>query len=318
MRWQRFLIDLVSSSVGAAAGAATLPAAGPIGAAAAKVVADKSMAALLNEFVEAQNDQLNRIEAINQDMQCRLIRLEQGMNVLLDGPWRTALLHIQEAAHSPDRSDEEIVEARKKLLEAYSLSRNALRSSCVAQELAALYALSGDSGSVRRWLARAYDSGLEELKNQGWQAAEVLKPENNEARTITALEDIRNRALSSYIRIRTIRARPILDIGGDMFATRQGVSLVTFNDERLDDKPIYDKVIFASADTEIARRLVQGLEQLLDDLAQLRLACIVAGIDQSELPPPYHSTYGGVRVRNSDTFAKIELEPSFWIDIIYH
>jgi hypothetical protein len=101
MGWQDFLIKVASASAGAATGVAVLPAGGPVAAAAAGAAANKSTEALISEFVQARNGQLNRIEAINRDMQYRLIRLERGMGDLLDEPWRTALLHIREAANSP-------------------------------------------------------------------------------------------------------------------------------------------------------------------------------------------------------------------------
>lgn len=284
MRWQDFLIKIASSTAGAAAGAATLPAGGPIVAAAARAAADKSMEALLSEFVLAQNDQLDRIEAINQDMQCRLIRLEQGMSDLLDEPWRTARLHIQEAANSPGRFNEDITEARKLLLKAYTISRDDLRSSWIAQELAAVYALSDDVNSVRRWLASAYESGLKGLKNQIWQAAEGLESE------IQKQEQAYEKWYKHLVRTKQWP-------WGDL---PYGVCSIQLIDGNLSPKPGPFKRTRNSRDgfanTEMVRRLVQGLEGLFNDLAQLWRACIGAGIDKYELPLPHGYYYEGMRV----------------------
>ena len=121
MSWQGFLSEIASS-----------------------VAANKTAKAVLGEFIQAQEDQFRRIEAINQDMQYQLIRPGQGTEGLLDEPWRTALLCIRQAADSPYRFNEAMAEAHEKLLEAYAISRDSLRCSWIAQELAAAYAISGD------------------------------------------------------------------------------------------------------------------------------------------------------------------------------
>jgi len=295
MRWQDFLSKVASSTAGAAAGAATLPVGGPIGAAAAGAAANKSTEALINEFVQAQNEQLNRIEAINQDMQFRLLRLEQGMSVLLDGPWRTALFHIREAANRPHHFNEEITEARNELGKAYAMSTDDLRCSWIAQDLAAVYALSGDFSSVRRWLASAYESGLKGLNDQIWQAAKTIESEAE-------------KHTKDYERYRKDKKRYL--------ASRPStLSHVKFKDELSTPGPRPFKhtgFYEVFADTVTVFQLVQGLGKLFNDLAQLRRTCIRAGIDQSTLPLPYTPDRGGIRVATN--FAGADFDTLTYFD----
>src|ERR1700730_12863047 len=99
------------------------------------------------------------------------------MNKLLARPWRTALRHIDEAAHRPQHANEHLTAACNLLLEALEMSRDDSRFSWIAQDLAVVYALSHDAESARRWFNNAYNSGLKGLKAQIWQAAETIGAE---------------------------------------------------------------------------------------------------------------------------------------------
>jgi hypothetical protein len=239
---------------------------------------------MIAEFLQAQRDQFERIEAIDQDMQHTLIGLERGMTDLVDGPWRTALARIQEAADNPRDLTEMLTGAHESLLEAYGMSRDNLRHSWIAQDLAAVYALSGDFRNVRRWLAMAYASGLKGVKDQLWRAAEVIESET----------ETHAPAYKSYLEQRS-RARS----GRDMPRVPHELCSVDFRDEMIisGPRPFKKAGWYGSlADATIVRGIVQGLERLFHDLAQLRRTCIGAGIDQRDLPQPYEPDEGGIRV----------------------
>jgi len=131
-------------------------AGGPIAVVAAGAAAENLSESLLAQFMGAHTDQMQRIEALRQEMRGRLIGLQDTVGGLLDAPWRTALAHIEEAARRPPRRAQELELARVRLFEAWgvaeglfgrnakSLDPAALRCPLIAQQLAAVYTFLGE------------------------------------------------------------------------------------------------------------------------------------------------------------------------------
>jgi hypothetical protein len=251
---------------------------------ASSVAANKTARAKLSEFTQAQEDHFRRIEAINQDMQYRLIPSGPEAGGLLDAPWRTALMSIRQAADSPHRFNAAMAEAHEKLLEAYAESRDSLGRSWIAQELAAAYALAGDLRNAKRWLETAYRSGLKGVNDQLWKAAAIIEQETEK----------HTQAHQSYQKQRS-QAKAISDLP----RLPHGLCRILFRDEGVSPGPGPFKETGwngAFADATMVHRVMQGLGRLFDDLAQLRRACLQAGIDHRDLPRPYDPFQGGVRV----------------------
>jgi hypothetical protein len=272
---------------------------------ASAVAANRTAKPVLAEFIPAQEDQFRRIEAVNQDLQYQLIRPVPGAEGLLDEPWRTALRCIQQAAGRPSRVTAAMAEAQENLLEAYAISRDSLRCSWIAQELAAAYAISGDLRNAKRWLESAYRPGLKGLKDQLWKAAEIIEAETeNHAR-----------AYQSYLEQRS-RART----RGNFPDFPQKLCSIGFRDEMSAPGPRPFKQAGwygAAADATVVHRVVQGLGKLFNDLAQLRRTCLQARIDQHDLPLPYDPSKGGIRVasfvsgESFDSLAYFDTSPPY-------
>jgi len=248
------------------------------------VAANETAKPVLGEFIQAQEDQFRRIEAINQDLQYQLIRPGPGTEGLLDEPWRTALRCIRQAAGRPDRFTAAMDEAQENLLAAYATSRDSLRCSWIAQELAAAYAISGDLRNAKRWLESAYRPGLKGLKDQLWKAAEIIESETENYA----------RAYQSYLE-QSSQART----RGNFPDLPHELCRIGFRDERSapGPRPFRQEGWYsASADAAAVHRIVQGLGKLFNDLAQLRRTCLQARIDQYDLPLPYDHNHGGIRV----------------------
>lgn len=174
MGWRRYLAKTVSATTGAAAGAGVTVVAGPIGGAAAGAVVQQATESMLDELIAAQNDHLQDLAALNRELRDRLIGVQASVDTIIDGPWRTARLYIEEAArmHDARQRGNNLELARQRLYDAWGMANNAMRRSAVAQELSALCALINDRSGVERWLDRASDNSDEAVKEQ---SREVLK-----------------------------------------------------------------------------------------------------------------------------------------------
>lgn len=144
--------SILSTAAGTAAGVATLPAGGPVAAAVANKAATAATEAVMDQFTEAENSILSRIDEMNREMRGRLVDLQAGVDALLDKDYRAALLHLEEAARVPERAPGELQAARSKLFDAWGAANTPTRRYLVAQHLAVVYALLGDANMVKRWL----------------------------------------------------------------------------------------------------------------------------------------------------------------------
>lgn len=177
MDWPSFLRKVVSSAAGAAAGAAVVPG-GPVAVAAAQAAAGRLSDDLLAQFMGAHLDQMQRIEQLNQEMRSRLIGLQNAVGGLLDGPWRTALAHIEEAARRPGHRAQELELARIHLFEAWGVGQAlldrdprsqdpaAVRCPLIAQQIAAVYGFLGEPLNAVHWLIESYKESRNQLDNQ--------------------------------------------------------------------------------------------------------------------------------------------------------
>jgi hypothetical protein len=166
MSWSSFVRSILSTAAGTAAGAATLPAGGPIAAAVANKAATNAAEAIMDQFMEAENSILSRIDEINREMKGRLVDLQAGVDALLDKDYRAALLHLEEAARVPERAPGELQAARSKLFDAWGAANTPIRKYLVAQHLAVVYALLNDSDMVKRWLMSSLEGVQAEVSGQ--------------------------------------------------------------------------------------------------------------------------------------------------------
>ncbi|MEV6487781.1 hypothetical protein AB0M20_03940 [Actinoplanes sp. NPDC051633] len=195
-RMGTFLVDLVSATIGAAAGAAGTVAGGPVAGAAAAVAGSRISGALITAFVGAQGDQLDSLESMNRNLGGRLALVEAGLfrvgrstqstqdeirrlsgelkgvgsevrnaradlQVQLEEPWQSAIVYLQHAAMPEQQRStrqEYLRHARAKLIEAHSTARNDAKRGLIGQRLAATAIMLGDIPSARQWLLEAYPS----------------------------------------------------------------------------------------------------------------------------------------------------------------
>jgi hypothetical protein len=187
--WPSYLQKVVSKTAVAAAGAAAgvaVGAGGPIAVASAKAAAEKLSGDLLAQFMDAQADQLQRIEELSLEMRGRLIELQNTVGAQLDAPWHTALAHIEEAGRRPSHRAQELELARRHLFYAWgeaesllerdprSMDPAALRCPLVAQQIAAVYSFLGEPRNTVHWLEKAYIASRSQLDNQISAARDIF------------------------------------------------------------------------------------------------------------------------------------------------
>jgi hypothetical protein len=81
---------------------------GPVAAASARAAAQRVSDDLVAQFLGAHDEQMERMDALAQEMRGRLTGLQDAVGGLLDGPWRTALVHIDEAGRQPQAREREL------------------------------------------------------------------------------------------------------------------------------------------------------------------------------------------------------------------
>lgn len=120
----------------------------------------------MDQFMEAENSILSRIDEMNREMRGRLVDLQAGVDALLDKDYRAALLHLEEAARVPERAPGELQAARSKLFDAWGAANTPMRKYLVAQHLAVVYALLDDADMVKRWLTSSLEQMQAEVSGQ--------------------------------------------------------------------------------------------------------------------------------------------------------
>jgi hypothetical protein len=161
--WQSYLRELVPKVAGATAGAAAL-AGGPIAAAAAGKTAEVITDDVLAQFLDAQSDQMADLVRLNREMADQLVGIQQGVDALLDGPWRTGLLHIADAASNPSRRQSGLELARVELFRAWGNANTPYRRQAIEQDLAALFGILNEPENARHWIKLAAASHAEVLR----------------------------------------------------------------------------------------------------------------------------------------------------------
>lgn len=129
----------------------------PLSALVVKTVASKATEMILREMLGFQDRQAEQIRLIGD----QLSSVGAAVDVLLQGPHRTARLWLSEAVTATDDQAYKLRRAREYLYEAYALATSPLAQSAVAREVALVLALQGQQSAD--WWGRAIDHGDEAL-----------------------------------------------------------------------------------------------------------------------------------------------------------
>jgi hypothetical protein len=282
--WPSYLRTVVSKTAGAAAGVAAA-AGGPVAIASAASAAERLSDDLLTQFMPAHADQLQQLEEISRELRGRLISLQDSVGALLDGPWRTALAHIEEASRRPLRREQELELARIHLFDAWGpaealLERNpqsqdpaALRCPLIAQQLAAVYSFLGEPLNATHWLVTAYAASHNQLNSQVDAVSDVFLQKVQGAKKASGQDPWKRPALLIDVRSTDPDSKELL------WAHAPGKAL----------SPPYmageqwSKTVVAERDLEFEERLV-ALVDLDAETQLLRQTCIDAGTGQADLP----------------------------------
>ena len=307
MPWGEFLCEVVADSAGAAAGAAALPIAGPVGAAVAGAAAKKTTQELLQGFLAAQDDQLQRIEDINRDLQGRLIGLEQGMEILLDKSWLKAQDFIEEAARSPDREREDLLLARNELIDAWRSARDDTRRSMVAQKLVVVHALLEEPASVNKWLIDAATAAINAFFTQVETSIDMLQ------------EEVKNYE-ALYRRHQNVIPYEMTKVGFCDNHLARG----SFRGPDLPNPPRNDRDAIARAGrtwygglvpTTSARSLVSGLSAMQDDANVLDRLASPVGLNAIHMVVAFEEQ---PNVAVAEFSAKVTLDSLVWVDLTFN
>jgi hypothetical protein len=186
-----FLVDLLSSSLSAAAGAVGTAMAGPVAGAAAAAGAS-SIVGSVASLVGVQSSQLQFLEAMNANLggllagvESQLFRLDgqigtiqKNLEIQLDGPWRTANTYL-ELASDPEQQESTRTEylkyAREKLLDAYGVAAGDTRKGLIVQRLAAISLILGDLPSARRWLVESHPLSVNLIRQVAAQVQRLVR-----------------------------------------------------------------------------------------------------------------------------------------------
>jgi hypothetical protein len=254
MRWLSFLQQALSATAAAAAGgAATVVTANPVLGAAAGAAAKTSTEELLAEFLPAQQQALDTLLDRTRSIELLLGEIHSNIEVLLEGPWRTALLHIEDATTHPEKAADTLELARQFLYQAYGLAPSSARRAIIAQELSAVYALLGEHADSLHWLFRAYPDA--------------------EAGVGEALADV----IASFSGLSPVRAHVKTEAGFPVKAP-PGVLVVL--------RPADDKPMLCVQHEPLATALA-ALALSCRELAELRLYCATVGMPQHWKDPPW-------------------------------
>lgn len=196
--------------------------------------------------------------------------IHSNIEVLLEGPWRTALLHIEDAATHPEKAAYTLELARQFLYQAYGLAPISARRAIIAQELSAVYALLGEHADSLHWLFRAYPDA--------------------EGGVGEALADV----IASFSDLSPVKAHVKTEAGFPVKAP-PGVLVVV--------RPADDKPMLCVQHEPLATALA-ALALSCRELAELRLYCATVGMPQHWKDPPWRVEGG----EEEEGFHVIELQ----------
>ena len=143
--------------------------AAPVAGAAAGALAEATAERLLGEFLNAQDTQLDRVEALNRELHGRLLHLEAGIDAIRSAPMVAARLHVEEARRrdTPQRRADELTRARVALFEAWANAEGSPALQAVAgQQLSVVFALLNDIEGAKAWLTRSYEASCGAIDEQ--------------------------------------------------------------------------------------------------------------------------------------------------------
>lgn len=122
----------------------------------------------------------------------RNLLMAQDVQVLVDGPWRRAQIHLEEVGtvNGRPRQEECLLEAQRALYEALSLSQGTAREAVVAADLALVFGLRGARDEASNWARRSFDAAERYLLMAAGEAQALLRA------TPELTTSLRNNALS--------------------------------------------------------------------------------------------------------------------------
>jgi hypothetical protein len=120
-----------------------------IAAVVAKEAAPVALESLVRALLTAQDAQLERLKALHEDVE-----------VLVEGPWKRAQIHLGEVGtvKGRHRQEECLLEAQRALYEALSLSQGTAREAVIAADLALVWGLRGERDEASNWAKKSFDA----------------------------------------------------------------------------------------------------------------------------------------------------------------
>jgi hypothetical protein len=258
---------VATTMAGTAAAAVT---ANPLLAAAAGEAAKSGTEQLLNEFLPAQKEALDRLAERTSAIERLLGDVHSDVQALMDGPWQAAWLHIADAARHPNRARAELHLARHSLYLAWgSASSNAKRAQ-ISQELSVVHALLGEWDDSRQWLFQSLSKASDALADG---VAGVIE-------SAAGLPRVTDRVKGDH---------PIFaDVPADVLA-------IYFDLERRPTLCVRPEPLLTALDRLAETRV---------DLSALRSACAVAGMPASWREPESANVLGALW---DATYPQVEL-----------
>jgi TolA-binding protein len=275
------LLSVLKRSAAAAATAAMGPAA-PVAGAAAGAFAEETAERLLGEFLNAQESQLARVEALNRELQGQLLRLEAGIDALRSAPIQKARLHVEEARRDPSRRTDELTRGRDALFEAWANAEGHHALQAVAgEQLSVVYALLRDVEGATRWLVRSYKANWDAIDEQVGEIQREIEAFLDQRPTV-------GKKAAAHL-----RASPFVAGDGLLLVTTWGlVALLPVYRRRLKKLPARQKArvsrkLHEAHVHEMEFALGQKIQAVLDmekDANAMRAACLELGAPREDVP----------------------------------
>jgi len=231
-----------------------------------KTATAKATETVLKEVLGFQDRQAQALQSIAE----RLSSVEDSVNVLLQGPHRTARTWLSEAATSSEDQKYKLRHAREYLYEAYSLATTPLTQAAIARETALLLTVLG-SVDAHGWWRKAVTHALD-----------AMDASASHARALVGRPPARREATASEI-AEARRARRMIGgfrLGGLPDQERFWVLAGPHITDLQEGREIRDHVLASLP----AARAIAGALEVAALFDETRSAAQAAGIPGEELP----------------------------------